>query len=283
MKTHVIAAPYDSGRRGWRLGAGPGHLLARGIVEELRSRHDVTHAEIALADGDLPEIAGAFAAAAAVASHVHSAIEDGRLPIVLAGNCTSSLGTVAAIREFEPAIIWFDAHADLNTPETTHSGMLDGMALAALTGRCWREMSARIGGFRPVRDQNVVLVGARDLDDAEDTLIATGDITLATQPAALEEKLDDLRMRCQVAYVHLDMDIIDAGIGRASQFAAPGGLSQAEIHAALQLVARYLPIAAVNITGYDPAIDADRAAERIGLDLVRAIPGIATPPAPEQA
>jgi len=283
MKTHVIAVPWDSGRRGWRLGAGPGHLLAGGIVEELQSRHDVTRSEIALGDGDQPEIAGAFAAAAAIASQVHSAIDDGRLPIVLAGNCASSWGTVAAIRDFEPAIIWFDAHADLNTPETTRSGMLDGMALAVLTGRCWREMSAGISGFRAVRDQNVVLVGARDLDPAEASLIATGDITLATQPAALEEKLDDLRMRCQVAYVHLDLDVIDAGIARANQFAAPGGLSQAEIHAALQLVARYLPIAAVNITAYDPAVDADRAAERIGLDLLRATPDLASAPTLEQS
>ena len=282
MKAHVISVPYDSGRRGWRLGAGPVNFLAAGIIDELRVRHDVTQAEVALEGGDQPEIAGAFSAAAAIASQVRRAFSEDRLPIVLAGNCASSWGTVSAIREFEPAILWFDAHGDLNTPETTRSGMLDGMALAVLTGRCWREMTAGIDGFRAVRDRNVVLVGARDLDPAEHELVATGDITLATQPAALEEKLEDLHMRCRVAYVHVDLDVLDPGIGRANQFAAPGGLSQTEIVAALQLIARYLPIAAVNITAYDPAVDSDRAAGRVGIDLIRAIPDLAAQAVPEQ-
>jgi len=64
-------------------------------------------------------------------------------------------------------IVWFDAHADFNTPETTNSGFLDGMGLAIAVGHCWRSLSRTVEGFRPVREGNVVLVGGRGASPAE--------------------------------------------------------------------------------------------------------------------
>lgn len=279
MKTRFITVPYDSGRRDWRLGAGPQHWVASGIVDELASRgHAVTRADIALPGGDRAEIAGAFEIARDVAGEVRTALHSHELPIVLAGNCASSWGTVAALREFEPAVIWFDAHGDLNTPETTSSGFLDGMSLAVLTGRCWQGMTETIEGFSAVNDRNVVLIGVRDLDPAERELVDRGAITRARLMESLREKLEDLRLRCRVAYVHLDLDVIDAAVGRANQFAAYDGLSGVDLIDALRLIQQYVPIAGINITAYDPAIDTDRAIERIGCDLLRALPEILNEP-----
>ena len=72
-----------------------------------------------------------------------------RFPLVLAGNCNAAVGVVAGLGP-GAAVLWCDAHADFNTPETTTGGFLDGMGLATVTGRCWTSMAARVPGFVPV-------------------------------------------------------------------------------------------------------------------------------------
>lgn len=96
---------------------------------------------------------------------IRDAIERQARPIILSGNCGSAaLSAVAALNPREIAIIWFDAHADFNTPETSQSGFLDGMGLAILTGRCWRRLAERFHSFRPVPDTHVTQVGVREND-----------------------------------------------------------------------------------------------------------------------
>ncbi|TIS72728.1 MAG: arginase family protein, partial [Mesorhizobium sp.] len=93
------------------------------------------------------EIGTGFAVCNVVSGEVRIALDNGRFPIVLAGNCLTSAGAVAG--EGADAIIWADQHGDLNTPETSTSGFLDGMALATALGLCWRRMAAQIPGFKP--------------------------------------------------------------------------------------------------------------------------------------
>lgn len=270
MSTHFIAAPYDSGRHNWRLGTGVTHWFKTGILDDLRGQGaEITQSEIVLPDDGKAEVALAFAVAQEIAREVRAAGEKGALPVVLAGNCASAWGTVAGIRDQNPAIIWFDAHADLNTPETSTSGFLDGMSLAVATGRGWRNMTHAIEGFQPVEDRNVVVVGARDFDPSEQELIDRGHIALARRLTELRDKLEDLRSRCNVAYVHLDLDVIDAAEGRANQFAIGGGWSGADVITALDLIRQYLSIGAIGITAYNPAVDTDRAVEQIGLSVIR--------------
>ena len=86
----------------------------------------------------------AFELMGAIAAEVARATADGELPIVLAGNCTSSVGTVAGLGSARVGVVWFDSHGDFNTPETTTTGFLDGMAVAILTGHCWRQAAGRV-------------------------------------------------------------------------------------------------------------------------------------------
>ncbi|HEX6040499.1 arginase family protein [Longimicrobium sp.] len=148
MDIRLIAVPYDSGIRGWRMGAGPDRLLDAGLEEQLRAAgHTVSAERVELAAEAVPEIRATFDLAARLSERVSAARAAGALPIVLAGNCASALGTLAGLADDEPGIVWLDAHGDFNTPETTRSGMLDGMALAIATGRCWTEMAGTIPGF----------------------------------------------------------------------------------------------------------------------------------------
>src|SRR5215210_4485748 len=149
---------------------------------------------------------------------VSSAISRDAFPVVLSGNCISSLGTVSGIGERELGVIWFDAHGDLHTPETTQSGFLDGMALAILTGRCWNALAAGIPGFSPVADERVMLVGARDLDTGEETLLSSSSISRATLKtrAGFRADLVHFSETTREIYLHVDLDVLDPVEGRAN-------------------------------------------------------------------
>ncbi|RUW47315.1 arginase family protein, partial [Mesorhizobium sp. M8A.F.Ca.ET.021.01.1.1] len=134
MKVSLILASYDSGHYHGGMGQGPDALISGGLVDALTlAGHDVTVEDIGrVGDDQEREIATGFAVCNAVSGEVRIARDRGRFPIVLAGNCLTSAGAVAG--EGADAIIWADQHGDLNTPETSVYGFLDGMALSTVLG-----------------------------------------------------------------------------------------------------------------------------------------------------
>lgn len=256
----LIAVPYDSGVRGWRMGAGPDRLLDSGLEARLRAAgHTVSAEHVELPAGAATaEIAATFTLAAQLADRVRAARAEGALPIVLAGNCASAIGTLSGLDEATPAIIWLDAHADLNTPDTTRSGFLDGMALAIATGRCWGAMAAAVPGFRPIPDANVCLIGTRDLDPAEIDLLDASRIAAVHPHYAflhLTPALDAISGRARTAYLHIDLDVLDPEEGRVNQFATPGGFLLGQVMAVIRSIRQRFEIGAVALTAYDPACD----------------------------
>jgi arginase len=256
------------------MGRGPLHLLRHGLAERLSAGGREVRVAVVEADDALPpaEIRTAFELAGRVADAVRSAVARGDFPLVLAGNCNTALGTVAGLGH-PSAVVWFDAHADFNTPETTVSGFLDGMALATLTGRCWTRAASAIPGHRPVADVDVALVGARDLDEGERDLLSASAVRLVPPGvvrtrgarAALTEALDGPARRGRPAYVHVDLDVLDPAEARANALAAADGLSVDELCAAIHAVAERCPIAAAALTAYDPAADeGDRVGDAAG-------------------
>jgi arginase len=283
MDLQLFSVPYDTARRGERMGAGPEHLLRSGAVERLKAAgHRVWVEDVALPEGAFAaEISTAFSLQRVVADGVRRAVTEGRFPIVLAGNCnTAAIGTLAGLGAHDVGVLWFDGHGDFNTPETTTGGFLDGMALAIATGRCWRELARRVPGFEPVDEASVVLLGARDLDPLEACALDESRVTVL-RPDAVRAHLDvvlgQLRDRVRAIYVHVDLDVLDpATHGRANALAAPDGLTVEEVVSALRLAAGRFRVRGAALTAYDPAYDADGRVAGAALALLQAVADTAT-------
>jgi arginase len=275
----IIQGPYDSGVREARMGRGPG-VLAPLLAELLRANgHEVGSEVIEVGEAFRGEAAMAFALSAAVVRRVRAAGEGGRTPVLLSGNCNSSLGAITGIDPVRTGVIWFDAHGEFNTPETSASGFLDGMGLAVATGRCWRTMAAAIPGFRAIPDANIVLVGARDFDVAEERELRRTAIAIVQPPlirewgveGAIVPALAALRERVSDAYVHIDLDVLDPSEATVNPFPASGGLSANEVEAVLRIVRDRFNVRGLGIASYDPEIDRDgrgRAAALRFVDLM---------------
>lgn len=278
MNIQIIQVPYDSGHKETRTGRGPGHLLQHGLEQSLRDRgHQVHSARVESRTPVTTEIATAFELNRLLAGQVSLAIHNDRLPVVLAGNCNSCLGTLAGIGQSEIGVVWFDAHGDFNTPETTRSGFLDGMGLATATGRCWQALLGTLPGFRPVAEANVVHIGARDLDPAEERLLQQSEIE-AIRPdgdetsmrTAIDAALQRLRDRVAKVYLHVDIDVLDTGEALPNRFAAAGGLSVEFVEELIGRIKDRFELCAGAITSFEPDYDKEDRVVRAGIRLVQA-------------
>jgi arginase len=128
-----------------------------------------------------------------------------------------------------------------------------------------------------VPEERVVLVGARDLDPAEEEVLRTSDISLvrggagASVLGGLAWPLDQVARECPRVYVHLDCDVLDTSVGRANRFACPGGLSADELAAAMRMVRERFVVAGMGVSAYDPAFDTDGGILRAVTGAVRAL------------
>jgi arginase len=255
MKLSVILAPYDSGHYQSGFGQGPEALVAGGLVDALTlAGHDVTVEDIGqVGDAQEREIATGFAVCRAVGNKVGNAIDHDRFPIVLAGNCLTAAGAVAG--EVADSIIWFDQHGDINTPDTSSFGFLDGMALSTVLGLCWRPMAKTIRGFRPVDPSRCLLVDARDLDPDERKLLDTLPVMRADCVNAVEKAGKLNAGGAKRTHLHLDLDVHNPDFLQVNRYAAPGGPSPEQLREAVCSIGRSVPVTGVTVSAYDPAFD----------------------------
>ena len=255
MKLSLILAPYDSGYHNVGCGQGPEAIVSGGLVEELTlSGHDVAVEDIGKV-GPEPgrEIATGFAVAAAVAEKTAEAIKAGRFPIVLAGNCLTTVGAVAG--EAADSIVWADQHGDLNTPDTSVSGFLDGMALAAVLGQCWPAMAGAVPGFAAINASRCLLIDARDLDAAEKDIVERLPL-LHSQCADAAESAGRLMANgAGRTHLHLDLDVLDPDVVQVNRYSWPGGPGPDGLCEAAGRLAQTLPVCGITLSAYDPAYD----------------------------
>jgi arginase len=195
-----------------------------------------------------------------LADAVAGVVGSGGVLLVQSGDCTTALGTVAGLQRAGCAagVVWFDAHGDVHTPATTASGYLGGMPLRLLLGACTELIGASLG-LRPVREDQVLLVGARDLDPPEVSYLAGAAIrtcdVAGLNPAALP---------AGPLYVHLDADVIDPAEIAGLRFPAPGGPGGDAVAAALRVVLGTGRVAAVGLAcTWRPGHDAAAAIEPV--------------------
>jgi len=243
MTLRVFAIPYDSGHEGLRMGAGP--LRLRHVfdeVEEIHARKDWR-----------AEIRTSFELYGELARRIRKV--SGATPVVLSGNCGACAGTVAGIGSERLGVIWFDAHGDLNTPETTDSGFLDGMALSIVTGQCFGPLARNLVGLDPVAPQNAIHIGGRDWSPGEEEHGRASGVTIAKSLSEATQAIERLAKTCDRVVIHVDLDVLDPSFGAANQFAVTGGLSPADVASIVKSAKERMHIAALDFASYDPSYD----------------------------
>jgi len=228
--------------------------------------HDILESVVMSEDLVPEDLSVGFDLAGQIAIDVAKARAEGELPVILCGSCAvAALGGVAGLGGGEDVgIAWFDAHPDLNTPETTSSGLLEGMALAIATGQAWRTLATTRAGLKPARLESTALFGARSIDPAERELIERKKIPVAAGIDELNRRLAGT----SVTYVHLDMDVHDALAVRANSFAVQKGPSVETVRTALATVDR---IGALAVAGLDPTATDGKRAASIAIDHILAV------------
>ena len=217
---------------------------------------------------------------AAIAEQVARGRRAGRAVLVTGGNCSHSVGVLAGLQQAHGptariGIVWLDAHGDFNTPNTTRSGMLAGMPLAVCAGLGqprWRELA---GVMAPLPTERMLLVDGRNLDPEEAQLIRATSMTVAAATAEragadLHTAVADLASRCDMLYLHVDSDILDAALTPNHLTREPGGIAMAEAATVLETVlatGKVAVLAVVSVFG-----DGEGAAQGVasGVALIRA-------------
>ncbi len=273
MDTVLVQVPYFLGRRGEGLATGVPVLAAR-LADELGA----SSVEVESAGESWNEVGASMEVVAALGAAVREVVAVGDFPLVLAGVCSSSLGVLAGLGSPpDLGVVWFDAHGDFNTPETTPTGFFDGMPLAMLTGSGWEGLRAEVEGLRPVDEANVVLVGARDVDPAEKERLDNSGVRWVRPGEPIEPTLDALAERVRDVYLHVDLDVLDPSEGQANRYAAPGGPTAAELASAVSEVAALFTIRAAAITAYEPVHDPDRRVVEAAAQVARQIVAAGVP------
>jgi arginase len=194
-------------------------------------------------DGDLRSSRGCLLEAG---GQVEDALNRGAFPILTASDCSICMTTLPAVVRHRPDahVLWLDAHGDFNSPETTPSGFLGGMCLAAACG-VW---DAALGVEPPIDPGHVVMCGVRDLDAGERALLELKGVKV-DRPSELADRLTG-----RPVYVHLDLDVLDPSV-LAAQFPASGGLSDGGLRMLLAEVADSAEVLGVEITAFEAPDD----------------------------
>jgi arginase len=272
----LIGVPSSAGARQTGQEAAPAAFRAAGLLERLREKG------LDVADlGDLPSVSFrpdpehprqqnvplVVDVARQVADRVDRALADRRLPLVLGGDCSLSLGVIASLIRHHPrlGLLYFDGDVDLNTPETTKSGVFDGMVMAHVLGRGAPQITG-IGSRRPLlSEEDIVLFGYNmesgwidppELEVLERSRMSKYPLSRvrADADAAARDALLNLESRSDAILVHFDVDVMDLP---AADVPHPHGLDAESTFAALKVFVAAPPCAALVVTELNAERDTD--------------------------
>ena len=222
------------------------------------------------------------AACVQLAEDVRKILESGELPVVLGGDHSIAIGSVAGVASFyrkrgqTVGLIWFDAHADMNTPETTPSGNIHGMPLAVLLGYGSPELTD-IEGFSPKLDPRFCAhVGARDVDAGERELIRKLGIRFFTMreidergmSACMDEAIAIASKADAGYHVTLDVDALDPVVAPGSGTVVRGGLTYREAHLAMEKIAEAGGALSLEVVEINTALDINNRTAELGVELI---------------
>lgn len=220
---------------------------------------------------------------ARLADTVAKRIDEGFTPVVLGGDHSVAMGSVAGIADFyrrqnqNIGLIWIDAHADINTPTTSPSGNVHGMPLAAVLGLGPEPLTGILGFSPKVQPQNAVLVGVRDIDPVEKENIRNSrlgrvytmrDIDERGMRAVMEEALRTASYDTVGYHVSLDMDWIDPEDAPGVGTPVPGGATYREAHLAMEILADHGGLLSIDLVEVNPILDEHNRTAELAVQLL---------------
>jgi arginase len=298
-KVGIIGIPlgYGAGQKGSELGVAAlrlaeirGNLLTEHIKElgyEVKDYGDVKIVKpnyVAEAAENPKYLKEMLASCENIATDLKQILEDGAFPVILGGDHSIAIGTFSAISAFykaqekEIGLIWFDAHADINTHETSPSGNIHGMPLAALLG--YGETSlVSLEGFAPkLNPKFCAHIGARDLDageqrrirglDMRDNFFTMSDIDRRGMLACVEDAIEIASQAPGGYAVTFDIDMIDPRFAPGSGTLVRGGTTYREAHLALEVIAEHGGMRSFEIVEVNPMLDKDNITVELGGELI---------------
>jgi arginase len=289
----IVGVPMDLGQTRRGVDMGPSAIRYAGIIERLEALdyniNDLGDIEIGRpkrgvkADTNLKNLSEVTEANGKLANVVDGIIEQNHFPLILGGDHSIAIGTLAGISKHYTnlGVIWFDAHGDLNTAETSPSGNIHGMPLAVSIG-LGDEKLTKIGGYGPkIRPENVVIIGARSLDQGEKELIKEKGIKIFTMheidrlgmAAVLDETIEYLKGKTDGVHLSLDLDGLDPADAPGVGTPVIGGISYRESHLAMEMLAESNIITSAEFVEVNPILDEKNKTASVAVALVGSLFG----------
>ncbi len=293
MQIDIIGVPIDLGadRRGVDMGPSAirySHLQNKlqelGYAVKDEGNVEVPIAEMCrITDPKMKYIDCIIPMGRRIGGAVATSIQGGRFPLVLGGDHSLSVGSIrGAAKNRKLGVIWVDAHADFNTPETTPSGNIHGMPLAALCGLGDPRLISLWDETPPVLDpQRVAVIGARDLDQGEkQNLRAAGVMVQSMEQidrlgmvTALEQAIARVSRDVDGIYLSFDMDSLDPRHAPGVGTPVPGGLTFREAHLACEVIAETGKLIGMDMVEVNPILDEQNQTAILAVEFIRSALG----------
>ncbi|MFJ8089348.1 arginase [Lysinibacillus sp. NPDC095746] len=276
LNVSIIGVPTDYGQTRRGVDMGPSAIRYAGVVERLEAIGHVVHdqgdirvsqkQDGIIVDKQLLNLEEVIDVSTSLAKSVNEAIEQKEFPLVLGGDHSIAIGTLAGLGEHYKnlGVIWFDAHADLNTPETTPSGNIHGMPLAVSIGLGHERLVKIRNNVPKIKPENVIIIGARSVDPGERELISQQGIKVYTMheidrlgmTRVMEDALEYLRERnVDGLHLSLDLDGLDPlytpGVGTP----VAGGITYRESHLAMEMLQESGMLTSAEFVEVNPILD----------------------------
>jgi len=288
----IIGVPMDLGQARRGVDMGPGALRYAGLNQRLKNLdcdcavEDLGNIEVPIRDtlpaaGGLTYLPSVVESCQIVYQHGQQAVADGYIPLFIGGDHSIAVGTIGGVTHAQSCgVLWIDAHADFNTPETSRSGNIHGMPLAALMGRGAPEL-VNLGRPGPkLKAPDVILIGIRDLDPAERKALKASGVGVYTMTEIDERGIaqvarEALRRLGHHPHLHisLDMDSLDPSEAPGVGTPVPGGLTYREAHLLMELIAASGRASSIDVVEINPILDYRNRTAEIAVSLVASLLG----------
>ncbi|MFA7228104.1 MAG: arginase [Melioribacteraceae bacterium] len=294
----LIGFPMDlgAGRRG--VDMGPSALRIAGIQQKLEnlgySVFDLGDVFIKnqelqiIKDPRLKYLAEIIRTCELLARRVEKSLEHDHFPLCIGGDHSMAIGTLAGVSSYcrkkkqEPGLIWIDAHADLNTDETTPSGNIHGMSVAATLGLGNKLLTNLHGIIPKIKPENIAFIGIRSLDTGERELIRNLGLKVYTMTEIdrkginfiINKVLKDLKKRVQHIHVSFDVDSIDPSEAPGVGTPVSGGLNYREAHLLMETIAECGCMSSLEVAEVNPILDTRNRSAEITAELVASSMGL---------